>query len=857
MADISYDSLQLNISANVSGATKSIGALKRNLEALQNCVKGLDFKLIDNLQKHLQDIANIDFSNVSNGLRDVVSAFKALNSEQQKYANKSAKLKDEPYSPNFTMQDKQLPEQYMGGQNWQDVAYREIPLQGWKDFTDNLKDMSVDAKEASDNVIDLESTMKDVGEQAEKSAGKFSKLLGAFKRIAFYRIVRRLLQLIVQSIKEGLDNLAMFDSSFNETMSNLKSSFTYLKNSLGAMLAPLIKALEPFITLIVDAVSYIANLLGQIFSMVLGQDTFTQAIKGAEDYAEALKKAKNAQLGLDELNVIQQDKQQENFETIENENSAVNSLGTLLQSVKDFLQGILSSLGQLIEPLMGLIQSVLLALDPIFGVLSELINSLTPVISNIIQMLVPIINEIIGILSPILEILGEIAGDVLGMVVEALKPILEVLSVFLKPVLQAISDTLRPLKVFLETLFGKTEESENKNFFERLILALGNMLKSIFGLDGEKGFFQNLAEGIGNALTSFFGLDGEDSFFYKLFHGLIEGIKGLTKSAFGEDSLIYKLIDFVEKIYDFVNDILKGLKKFTWGIIEDIKEGFDNAQGSDSPTVVAVEENQGENIQGQTQGGTGNNSRDGIPDWQEDPRWKEMIEAHEHWSAGDIIMTITTLGIYGIIKAIANAVAENRLQKQLIAEHEAKAKEVAETTRKILKIVINNAISSFSPLGIFEPIINFVVKSFEVLKQKLSSLFNFGAITDLFANVGNTISTTGENVKNWLSSLGEKIGNFFGINNVAGYATGGFVEDGFFFANHNELVGQFSNGKTAVANNEQITEGIYRAVLQAFSESGSNEGHRDIILQIDGREIGRASEKYQRQKGAKIFSGGQ
>ena len=50
------------------------------------------------------------------------------------------------------------------------------------------------------------------------------------------------------------------------------------------------------------------------------------------------------------------------------------------------------------------------------------------------------------------------------------------------------------------------------------------------------------------------------------------------------------------------------------------------------------------------------------------------------------------------------------------------------------------------------------------------------------------------------------------------FAIGGFPEDGLFMANHNELVGQFSNGKTAVANNQQITDGIAIAVQNANSE---------------------------------------
>lgn len=58
------------------------------------------------------------------------------------------------------------------------------------------------------------------------------------------------------------------------------------------------------------------------------------------------------------------------------------------------------------------------------------------------------------------------------------------------------------------------------------------------------------------------------------------------------------------------------------------------------------------------------------------------------------------------------------------------------------------------------------------------------------------------------------------------YATGGFPEDGFFYANHGELVGKFSNGKTAVANNEQITEGIKRAVMEGMSQVAMTQGGR-------------------------------
>ena len=65
-------------------------------------------------------------------------------------------------------------------------------------------------------------------------------------------------------------------------------------------------------------------------------------------------------------------------------------------------------------------------------------------------------------------------------------------------------------------------------------------------------------------------------------------------------------------------------------------------------------------------------------------------------------------------------------------------------------------------------------------------------------------------------------GNFVSLK-LKAYAKGGFPdeEDGLFFANHNELVGKFSNGKTAVANNDQIVSGIQNGVYAANQEQNA------------------------------------
>lgn len=90
---------------------------------------------------------------------------------------------------------------------------------------------------------------------------------------------------------------------------------------------------------------------------------------------------------------------------------------------------------------------------------------------------------------------------------------------------------------------------------------------------------------------------------------------------------------------------------------------------------------------------------------------------------------------------------------------------------------------------------------------------------------------------------------------VPAFATGGFPEDGMFYANSGELVGRFSNGRTAVANNAQIVEGIENAVYRAMiaAQRGAGRGGKiELILdkQVVGRVFGDAIDSEKRRSGA-------
>lgn len=153
-------------------------------------------------------------------------------------------------------------------------------------------------------------------------------------------------------------------------------------------------------------------------------------------------------------------------------------------------------------------------------------------------------------------------------------------------------------------------------------------------------------------------------------------------------------------------------------------------------------------------------------------------------------------------------------------------------------------------------------------------------IKNTFSKFTATVSVKSDNSS--MSSLKSKIGEMFSkmqielstktvggkllasFKKIAGFKTGGFPEDGLFFANHNELVGQFSNGKTAVANNEQITQGIAQAVAPAVYSAvvsamqNTQRGNSDVVVNIDGKQVFKAVQRqandYTAQTGLSPFN---
>ena len=126
------------------------------------------------------------------------------------------------------------------------------------------------------------------------------------------------------------------------------------------------------------------------------------------------------------------------------------------------------------------------------------------------------------------------------------------------------------------------------------------------------------------------------------------------------------------------------------------------------------------------------------------------------------------------------------------------------------------------------------------------------------AKTNNTLSAIEEIVKRTSDAVRRVTGAATSIL-VPGYASGGYPDEGQLFIARErgaEMVGSIG-GKTAVANNDQIVEGIsigvYKAMMAAKAQGGEGGSFN---FYLDGDPIYAKVEKNRRESGMQIYSGG-
>lgn len=127
---------------------------------------------------------------------------------------------------------------------------------------------------------------------------------------------------MLSAIKYGAQNMAKYSSDVNAKMSQLTSAIATLKNALGALAAPIISAVGPALTYLINMLTSAINKVNQFISALTGKKTWTKATTQTKNYAagldtaaskadkatKAAKKLQGQLQSFDDLNVISTNK---------------------------------------------------------------------------------------------------------------------------------------------------------------------------------------------------------------------------------------------------------------------------------------------------------------------------------------------------------------------------------------------------------------------------------------------------------------------------------------------------------------------------------------------------------------------
>lgn len=160
---------------------------------------------------------------------------------------------------------------------------------------------TADLEKQGEEVKEVAGSFKYVGQtSSEVTGGGLKSFFLSIKRIALYRLIRVALKAISQAMKEGINNITEFDASANETMSEITSSITVMKNSIGSIMMPLLELVTPLIQGIAKAIGTVANGISYLTAKLKGESTW---LKVNTDYLKEYNKQSKL-LTYDEFNTM-------------------------------------------------------------------------------------------------------------------------------------------------------------------------------------------------------------------------------------------------------------------------------------------------------------------------------------------------------------------------------------------------------------------------------------------------------------------------------------------------------------------------------------------------------------------------
>ena len=716
---------------------------------------------------------------------------------------------------------------------------------------------------------------------ATKSAS--GGLGGGLKNILKYAFGIRSLFALVNKLRsalvDGFKNLAQYSGETNNSISMLMSSLTQLKNAFAAAFAPILNVIAPILNTLIQKIISVVNTFGQLTSALTGKTTYIKAKKVQQDYAKSLNSnansAKNAKKANEELkrtilSFDQINKMDDNSSS--DSNSGIADTGGL--SPSDMFET--ESIPSKIKGIADMIKQAWKNAD--FTEIGAMVgNKLNAALNSIPW-------------DKIKNTCNKIA-----------KSVATFLNGFLETVdWKLVGNTLAQ---GINTAFGMANTFAENFHWDSLGKAIGNGINgALGGLDWNliQETVRNIATGITDTLNSFIqttdwalvgqsfgnGINTIIDFAYTAVHNfdwvglgtaLADFVTG-TVETIDTGKIGQMISDGIKGLFDFELSAIEGLDWWTmgdtiynkvkdflvnidWGGIADsafeaVGAGFGGLAafiGSFVSDALAdaqhyfqkkVEECGGNVVKGIFKG-----IKDavvGIAEWIKDhiftPFMKGFTAAFGIHSPSTVMAEQGGYIIDGLLKGVKDNISKflNYIKEipgrvlKAIGNIKNKVLQKGSDIVSGLKDGFNEKVSTFtSVLGTLP----------ETIRNAIPNLFDVGSsIIQNFADGFSSVHIPLPHINtNWnyhqVGPLGFKTPSF----SLQWYAKGGFPEAGqLFIANEAgpEMVGKMGN-RNAVANNNQIVDGIkngvFEAVLDAFNASGileRDDSEKEVTLEF-------------------------
>lgn len=348
------DKIDLNKCKAFSSALKGFGSVSTFMhdvdqfaQAPQRLMAGFEL-----LHDYLEDFGNIDLSNLESAAGSIGKITKAI-SKMNEIGLKQAKTEAEEWADKMNSIIESQDKGAWG--NMHDVfdmsgvdatiSFFKNAISGAKEAIKGTGDA---AEEAAPKVSALKSALSGVGSAAKgiagaakgglkalfgrltspvaDLAGKVKTLGSSLARIAMYRALRSIIKQVTDALKQGTTNLYNWSKAvggatikgktFADTMNGLSSASAYLKNSIGAAVAPFISALAPAIDFAIGKIVALINVINQLMALLGGGMGWNKATYNAKEFGKAAaggggaaKEALKYLAPFDELNVLPDENQ--------------------------------------------------------------------------------------------------------------------------------------------------------------------------------------------------------------------------------------------------------------------------------------------------------------------------------------------------------------------------------------------------------------------------------------------------------------------------------------------------------------------------------------------------------------------